>query len=279
MTTTAQPIHAAAQPAGQQAYTGPPAPPASKVTRRRILPPADAIRPHDGHTASMLDHVSTVEGAEMAAAMAWSAACSYAEALKEDRQYVRDYVQRHGELPDPSQGPLAQHPRKVEQLYAQAWRLHTWIEIAREDLISHLQKDHTLRKALDTQTDNIRDQIRDLWIWARDNKNRRALDDGYMLCDAWLVTNRLHTWAAHPAMDYQSPLGPRTFPAELGYLEWEADGAVNGKYRPEVPGDALRLPGAPPPATANAMITGSTVNDKTVHVTGETMKRGFLRRG
>lgn len=233
------------------ASSGPPPPRSTTLARRRALPPADAVRPHDEHAAALLEHVRRLEGAEGAAATAYQAAAGWGEALRADRTYVADYLRRHGELPPPDTGPLGDHPRTLEQLYVNAWRCGFWMDIARADLAAYVTTAKRLRESLDVHADALRDRIREEWETARDAKDRRALDRGWDIADEWLAARRLFVWVDNPTADYRPPQG-RTFPAELAHLEWEADGAVTGKHRPEVPLEVLQMADAPRPADAPA---------------------------
>jgi hypothetical protein len=249
MTTTTAPTSTPPAPGWPPHQTpAPPPPPGLAVSSHGTrLPPPDLVRPHDPDLARLIEAVAAADGASFQAADTWERAAGYREALAEDRGYVLEHLDATGEIPDPHRGPLAAAPRRAHHAYVAAMRAEVAAAWAHGRVVAHARAADEVRSELDQRTDELRDEVARLLTEARDRGDRRAYDDAMDVVDRWRPLAALWHWLGTPERPYVAPRG-RALPAELEYLEWEADGAITGQHRPEVPGEALRLPGAPPPA-------------------------------
>lgn len=278
MTTTPPTTNGAA--VWQPTTPTPPIPKALTLARRVILPPSDAIRKHDAKVADWIDAIRKLEGMEYKAATDYAAASSWTEAIRQDREWLAGFVRAHHRLPGTMQGPLGNHHRTIEDAYITALRHSAWVDICRADLANHLRTDHKLQDTLSDACDEVQDQIQAKWTTARDQKDRRALDDGLDLCKEWLALRRLCVWAINPDRDYKPPYGT-AWPDHLSTLKWEAEGAITGTPAVEVPDAYRKYPDAPRPVDApRGLPAPSRLPSEGSFINGQPTKRtGIFRRG
>jgi hypothetical protein len=198
--------------------------------RRGAFPPAVLVAEFDVELARLLDEADAAHGDAIDAAFDYQNDQPFARALVDgDVDAIADAV---------TVGRA--------RMFAAAYVAQRDALAADDAVRAYAAAASTLIDELDHESDRIRDEIRELWFRARDRAERRALEDGRALCDRWRDVKRLWDWCRVPTWSFSSY--GFAGPGELEYLLWEADAAVTGQAAPIVPGEALSLPGAPPPS-------------------------------
>jgi hypothetical protein len=192
------------------------------------LPPVKiAKRHHPG----LGDHLGMVERARdeaRQAAQAWlqtlPGGSSFRQAVDEERQRV---YASPGESIPPTEGPLH---RLLTLGQSEALVVAWQAELLAEYREARAREYGTsIKDDLSALADTIQHEIESLWVTARNERNRRAFEDGHGLCPAWNEVASLHEWAAAPSKPYRSRR-PVAIPRALRWPEQKAAEAL-GIYR------------------------------------------------
>ncbi len=239
--------------------------------RRPLLPPPDTLDEYDSTLVAMLRAVAVAENESVGDALAAQGARygggGWQAALEATADTLYAHLDGHADpdgatlppLPPAASTALRRHiTEDAPGLLVAAYLSQTRVLWADRRVRDHARRAEQTHERVRQNRDDIEAQIAARWEGARNSRDRSEYEGGKRLSPQWAQANALLRWLDNPDRAYTPPR-PNVYPADLEYLEYQADMATGGLERtipPLPPADKQALR---PPLRRRQAMTARTV--------------------